>query len=93
MPQLAQAKAEVTNWVCGAYLSIGEYEKAFDYGKKSVELSKKSGTDISNVWHEFLVQFSLSEMIDIYSACLLYTSDAADYMELVHYGRDLEGAG
>ena len=86
-------EAEVNNWLCGAYLNIGEYEKAFDYGKKSIELSKKSGTDISNVWHEFLVQFSLSEMIDIYSAAGDYESAMNYLREMDQYGQDHEGAG
>jgi tetratricopeptide (TPR) repeat protein len=34
-------EAEVTNWLCGAYLNIGEYEKAFDYGKKVLNFQKK----------------------------------------------------
>src|SRR5688572_3735380 len=39
--------AEIYNWLCTGYIMRGEYEKAYDYGKKSVELSKVSSSYIS----------------------------------------------
>ncbi|CAN5215237.1 hypothetical protein BH11BAC5_BH11BAC5_14350 [soil metagenome] len=86
------SEAEVTNWVCAAYLNTGDYEKAFDYGKMSVELSKKSKTDISTIWHEFLVQFSLDDMVDIYSAAADYESAMTYLREMDQYGQDHKGA-
>ena len=60
--------AETANWICDQYLSRGEYEIAYDYSKKAVELSKISGTDICVTWHQFLVQYSIGNMAQLYSA-------------------------
>jgi tetratricopeptide (TPR) repeat protein len=84
--------AEVTNWLCGEYSDKGEYEKAFDYGKKSIELSKNSGTDFSINWQQFLVQFSLSDMYDLYSAIGDY-EEAMNYLkEMDQYGKEHKGS-
>ena len=71
-------EAEVTNWLVDGYSQKGEYEKAFDYARKSVELSKKSGTDFSMNWKEFLVQYSLGSMADLYTI-------AGDYQTAIAY--------
>jgi tetratricopeptide (TPR) repeat protein len=49
--------AEVCNWLfTDDYTSRGEYEQAFEYGKKSVELSQRAaGTNISISWQQFLL--------------------------------------
>jgi anti-sigma regulatory factor (Ser/Thr protein kinase) len=77
--------AEVTNWLCVEYLGLGDYEKAYDFGKKSVELSKKSETDIL-YWHQFLIQFSLEDMSEIYSAAGDYESALNYLSEANQYG-------
>ncbi len=79
-------EAEVTNWLCSEYSEKGEYETAFDYGKKSVQLSKNSGTDVLMDWQQFLVQFSLDEMSTLYSA-------AGDYEEAMNYLREMDQYG
>jgi tetratricopeptide (TPR) repeat protein len=78
--------AELYNWLCGDYSMTGEYEKAYDYGKKSVDLSKRSSTYISQTWHEFLVQFALTDMADIYTAAGDYESAMACLIEANQYG-------
>jgi tetratricopeptide (TPR) repeat protein len=70
--------AELANWVFDEYFYRGEYEKAFEFGKKSVDLSKKSPTDISLSWHQFLVQYSLGNMSALYAA-------AGDYENAMNY--------
>jgi tetratricopeptide (TPR) repeat protein len=84
--------AEISNWLCGEYFDKGEYEKAFDYGKKSIELSKNSGTDFSMNWQQFLVQFSLSDMYDLYSSIGDY-QEAMNYLqEMDRYGKEHKGS-
>jgi tetratricopeptide (TPR) repeat protein len=70
--------AELANWVFDEYFYRGEYEKAFEFGKRSVELSKKSRVDISLSWHQFLVQYSLGNMSALYAA-------AGDYENAMNY--------
>jgi len=80
--------AATSNWLVGAYSARGEYEKAFDMAKQAIELSKKSGTDFSMNWHQFLVQYSLTEMASIYTAA----GDHENAMNCLHeanqYGID-----
>jgi len=77
--------AALTNWLCVEYGGLGEYEKAYDYGKKSVELSKKSDTDLL-YWHQFLIQFSLEGMSGLYSAADDYESALNYLVEANQYG-------
>lgn len=78
--------AEIYNWLCVHYMGTGELEKAYDYGKKGVELSKRSSTYISGTWHDFLVQFSLTDMADIYIAAGDYESAMNNITEANQYG-------
>lgn len=76
--------AEVTNWLTENYWEKGEYERAFDYGKKSVQLSRKtSEKDISVEWQEFLEWNSLENMSGLYAA-------AGDYDEAMKYLQQLD---
>jgi len=78
--------AEISNWLVGDYEARGEYEEAFDYCKKALDLSKKSGTDFSMNWQQFLVQFSLESMSGLYSA-------AGDYETAMKYIKENERYG
>ena len=71
--------AELTNWLCMDFRSRGEYEKAFDYGKKSVYLSKKTNMrDVSRAWQQDLVHYSLMSMSNLYA-------DAGDHETAMNY--------
>ena len=84
--------AELSNWFTSDYESRGEYEKAFDYAKQSVELSRKTPTDFSMNWQHFLVQFSLSNMYDLCTAAGDYDG-AMNYLhEMDEYGKDHKDA-
>jgi tetratricopeptide (TPR) repeat protein len=85
--------AEITNWLCSDYASRGEYEQAFDYGRKSVLLSKKSGTDFSMDWQQFLVQYSLAGMYDLYTVAGDYNEAMNYLLEMDQYGKEHQGAG
>jgi tetratricopeptide (TPR) repeat protein len=84
--------AEITNWLVDDYEGRGEYEQAFDYAKSSVELSRKSGTDFSMNWQQFLVQYSLSSMWDLYTAAGDYEGAMTYLREMDQYGKDHKGA-
>ncbi len=80
--------AEITNWFTSEYELRGEYEQAFDYAKESIELSKKSGTDFSMNWRQFLIQFSLMDMSDLYSSAGDYETAMNYIKENAKYGTD-----
>ena len=74
-------QAEINFWLCQDYSSTGEYERAFDYGKKSLQLSKKSETNALMSWQQYLVQNSMRNLNYIYSA-------AGDYEDALNYLRE-----
>jgi hypothetical protein len=72
-----EGQAEASNWIGSQYLWQGEYEQAFPYCEKSVALSKLPRTHKIS-WGYFLVQFSLSNMSELYGA-------AGDYETAMNY--------
>ncbi|MBZ5857172.1 tetratricopeptide repeat-containing sensor histidine kinase [Flavihumibacter profundi] len=80
--------AEISNWFTGDYEERGEYEQAFDYAKQSVDLSKKAGTDFSMNWKQFLVQFSLESMAELYSFAGDYATAMSYIKENARYGKE-----
>ena len=80
--------AELTNWLCNAYESAGDYEKAFDYAKISLELSKRSNTDFALNWQQFLVQYALGSMTDLYTTAGDYETAMSYILENARYGKE-----
>jgi hypothetical protein len=72
-----EGQAEASNWIGSQYLWQGEYEQAFPYCEKSVVLSKLPRTHKIS-WGYFLVQFSLSNMSQLYAT-------AGDYETAMNY--------
>ncbi|HEU5164243.1 MAG TPA: histidine kinase [Chitinophagaceae bacterium] len=72
-----EGQAEASNWIGSQYLWQGEYEQAFPYCERSVVLSKLPRTHKIS-WGYFLVQFSLSDMSQLYSI-------AGDYETAMNY--------
>jgi hypothetical protein len=72
-----EGQAEASNWIGSQYLWQGEYEQAFPYCERSVVLSKLPRTHKIS-WGYFLVQFSLSNMSQLYGI-------AGDYETAMNY--------
>ena len=72
-----EGQAEASNWIGSQYLWQGEYEQAFPYCERSVALSKLRRTHKIS-WGYFLVQFSLSNMSQLYAT-------AGDYETAMNY--------
>ncbi|HUR12630.1 MAG TPA: histidine kinase [Flavitalea sp.] len=72
-----EGQAEASNWIGDTYLSQGEYEQAFLYCERSVALSMLPRTHKIS-WGYFLVQFSLSNMSQLYAT-------AGDYETAMNY--------
>ena len=72
-----EGQAEASNWIGSQYLWQGEYEQAFPYCERSVALSKLPRTHKIS-WGYFLVQFSLSNMSQLYVT-------AGDYETAMNY--------
>jgi tetratricopeptide (TPR) repeat protein len=81
--------AEVYTWLCMDYTYKGEYEVAFEYGQKSLELAKKNA---HTAWGHELVQWALYDMADLYKAAGDYESAMTSLKEARQYGQlhDLE---
>jgi len=75
--------AEVTNWLTDLYRdNLNDYEQAFDYCKKSIFLSQKvSERDVSRDWQQFLVQYSVGNLSQLYSMTGDYAT-AMNYLKL-----------
>jgi tetratricopeptide (TPR) repeat protein len=71
--------AEVTNWIYDEYHNRGEYEKAFEYGSKAVELSIRASEGVSLSYQQFLIQYSFGNMSELYAAAGDYET-AMDYL-------------
>jgi len=80
--------AEITTWVTSEYAGNGEYEKAYDYGKRTQYLLKRSNPYISNVWLDFLIQYALSDMASIYMAAGDYETAMVNLRDADQYGID-----
>jgi tetratricopeptide (TPR) repeat protein len=80
---------EVYTWLSMHYTYNGEYEEAFEYAQKSLELSKKNA---HTAWRHELVQWALYNMADLYKAAGDYESAMNCLREAREYGRlhDLE---
>ncbi|MDP9231068.1 MAG: histidine kinase [Bacteroidota bacterium] len=72
-----EGQAEASNWIGSQHLWQGEYEQAFPYCERSVALSKLPRTHKIS-WGYFLVQFSLSNMSQLYGI-------AGDYETAMNY--------
>jgi tetratricopeptide (TPR) repeat protein len=80
--------AEVINWLCDSYADMGDYENAFDYARKSLDLSKKSGTHFAIGWKQFLVQYSLGSMTSLYTTAGDYKTAMNYIKENARYGKE-----
>ena len=78
--------AEIATWVTSEYAGNGEYEKAYDYGKRTQYLLKRSNPYISNVWLDFLIQYALSDMASIYMAAGDYETAMINLRDADQYG-------
>jgi tetratricopeptide (TPR) repeat protein len=72
--------SEISTWLCMQYSDNGEYEKAFDYCKLSLQLAKKRAgqTDHSDL-DDYQLQQALMNISDLYSAAADYET-ALDYL-------------
>ena len=75
---------EVYTWLCMHYTSKGEYEEAFEYAQKSLELSKKNA---HTAWGHELVQWALYNMADLYKAAGDYETAMSCLREAREYGK------
>ena len=75
---------EVYTWLCMHYTDKGEYEEAFDYAQKSLELSKKNA---HTAWGHELVQWALYNMADLYKAAGDYESAMSCFRQAREYGK------
>ena len=77
-------QSELNTWLCMIYIDRGEYEKGFDYCKRSLELAKKLiPTSEINSFNDYLVQQALMNMSELYTA-------AGDYQTALDYLRQSE---
>ena len=72
---LANTYTGASDW----YASQGNYEKAFEYGEKGIEYAKYENVKFVNM-HQYVVQWSLYNMSNLYSAVGDYGS-AMDYLK------------
>jgi tetratricopeptide (TPR) repeat protein len=75
---------EVYTWLCMHFTYDGEYEEAFEYAQKSLELSKKNA---HTAWGHELVQWALYNMADLYKAAGDYESAMNCLRQAREYGR------
>ena len=75
---------EVYTWLCMHYTYNGEYEEAFEYAQKSLELSKKNA---HTAWGHELVQWALYNMADLYKAAGDYESAMSCLRQAREYGK------
>ena len=75
---------EVYTWLCMHYTSKGEYEEAFEYAQKSLELSKKNA---HTAWGHELVQWALYNMADLYKAAGDYETAMSCLRQAREYGK------
>jgi tetratricopeptide (TPR) repeat protein len=80
--------AEATNDLSSTYSGMGDNEHAFDYAKKGLDLSKKSGEDFSLGWKQFNVQFALGAITGLYSTAGDYETAMNYILENARYGKE-----
>src|SRR5436190_3388504 len=75
---------EVYTWLTMHYTYKGEYEEAFEYAQKSLELSKKNA---HTAWGHELVQWALYNMSDLYKAAGDYETAMSCLRQAREYGK------
>jgi len=75
---------EIYTWLCMHYTYKGEYEEAFEYGQKSLDLSKKNA---HTAWGHELVQWGLYNMADLYKAAGDYETAMSCLRQAREYGK------
>ena len=80
--------AQVTSDLGSAYSQMGDYEHAFDYARKSLELSKRSGADFSLSWKQYNVQAALSDIASLYTTAGDYETAMNYILENARYGKE-----
>jgi tetratricopeptide (TPR) repeat protein len=75
---------EVYTWLSMHYTYKGEYEEAFEYAQKSLELSKKNA---HTAWGHELVQWALYNMADLYKAAGDYETAMSCLRQARDYGK------
>ncbi|MEO5581082.1 MAG: histidine kinase, partial [Saprospiraceae bacterium] len=79
-----ERESELTTWLCMAYSDNGEYEKGFDYCKRSLDLAKKIGKQTSHTdMKDYMLQQALMNMSELYTT-------AGDYETALNYLRESE---
>jgi tetratricopeptide (TPR) repeat protein len=80
--------AETTAELGYTYSTMGDYEHAFDYARKSLYLAKKSGTDFSLGWKQYNVQAALSELAGLYTTAGDHETAMNYILENERYGKE-----
>lgn len=80
--------AETAAEVGYTYSTMGDYEHAFDYARKSLDLAKKSGTDFSLSWKQYNVQAALSDLAGLYTTAGDYETAMNFILENERYGKE-----
>jgi len=80
-----EALSNTYTWITAWYADKGNYEKAIEYGEKSLEFLKNENIKLVN-WHQFLVQEALWQMADLYSNIGDYESSMSYFKQANQYG-------
>ena len=75
---------ELSTWLAMEYSGRAEYEEAFEYGTRSLELLKRKDLDFAS-WHEELVTLASESMADLYTAAGDYDA-ALNQLRTASYG-------
>ena len=81
----SEALANIYVWATEGYSQIGNNEKMFEYGEKSLEYLKFEEVKYVN-WHQMLVQIILGDMSDLYSSI-------GDYENAIRYSKEQNNYG
>lgn len=80
--------AELTAELGYTYSTMGDYQHAFDYARKSLDLAKKSGTDFSLGWKQYNVQAALIDLANLYTTAGDYETAMNYILENERYGKE-----
>jgi len=80
--------AQVTAELGYTFSTMGDYEHAFDCARRSLDLSKKSGTDFSVSWKQYNVQAALSDLARLYTTAGDYETAMNYILENERYGKE-----
>jgi len=80
--------AETTAELGYTYSTMGDYERAFDYARKSLDLAQKSGTDFSLGWKQYNVQAALSDLAGLYTIAGDYETAMNYILQNERYGKE-----